>query len=157
MNRAERARLARMSLDFRFAQGTVDALAQQPVRGWIRAIRDALGMTSRQLATRMDISQPAVSQLERSEEHGTIQLDSLRRAAHAMNCELVYAIVPRTTLDDTVRERARSIARREVAAIDLTMRLDDHGLGRAELKRRADAYATELMSSSRLWDEDRGS
>jgi predicted DNA-binding mobile mystery protein A len=155
MKRQERARLARMTLDFRFEQGGPDALAQRPTRGWIRAVRDALGMTSRQLAARMEISQPAVAQLERSEAAGKIRLDSLRRAADAMDCDLVYAIVPRTSLDETVRERALRVARRDITAIDLSMRLAERGIGPAEIKRRTDEYADRLITAGHLWDEPR--
>lgn len=153
MKRQERARLARMTLDFRFGQGGPDVLAQRPTRGWIRAIRDALGMTSRQLADRMGVSQPAVAQLEQSETAGRIRLDSLRRAAEAMDCDVVYALVPRTSLDDTVVARAKHVARRDIAAVDLTMRLDDQGLDAVDLKRRTDDYAGRLIATGRLWDE----
>ncbi len=115
MAKADTAAVARKSLDAKFLDGSLGALAARPARGWIRAIRDALGMSSRQLATRMGQSQPAVSQLEHSEVDDRITLATLRRAADALECDLVYALVPRTTLDDTVRRRARSLARRDVA------------------------------------------
>ncbi len=153
MRRDDHARLARVSLDFRFAQGGPDALAARPSRGWIRAIRDALGMTGAQLATRMGISQPAVAQLERSEADGHIRLDSLRRAADALDCDVVYALVPRTTLEDTVRRRARQVAAREIDAIDASMRLDERGLTATDLQLRVDEYAADLIAGGRLWDE----
>lgn len=151
MKRDERARLARTSLDFRFVQGGPEALANRPARGWIRAIRDALGMSGAQLARRMGVTQPAVAQLERSEIDGQIRLDSLRRAADALDCDVVYAFVPRTSLHDIVRERALHVARDEVDAIDASMRLDDRGVGPTELQQRIDEYANELIASGRLW------
>ena len=65
-----------------------------PVKGWIKAIRDSLGMTAAQLANRMGISQSTLTAMEKAEARGAIQLSSLRRAAEAMNCTLVYALVP---------------------------------------------------------------
>jgi predicted DNA-binding mobile mystery protein A len=153
MKRQERARLARMTLDSRFEQSAAHVLAQRPTRGWIRAVRDALGMTSRQLAKRMGITQPAVAQLERSEAAGAIQLASLRRAAAALDCDLVYALVPRTSLEATVRSRAMARARRDVDAIDLAMRLDDGSLDPAELRRRIEDYSAKLIASGDLWEE----
>lgn len=153
MKRSERARLARMTLDFRFQVGGPEAVAQRPTRGWIRAVRDALGMTSRQLGLRMRISQPAVAQLERSEAAGVIQLDTLRRAADALECDLVYAFVPRTTLTDTVRTRAEHVARQDIAAVDLTMRLDEKGLDAEQLQARTDDYASALITAGRLWEQ----
>lgn len=142
-----------MTLDFRYEQAAADIFSERPTRGWIRAVRDALGMTSRQLGERMGISQPAVAQLERSEAAGKIQLDSLRRAAAAMNCEVVYAIVPRTSLEQTVRDRATHVARHDLTEIDRSMRLSERGLSPEELRRRTDEYATYLIASASLWDD----
>ena len=153
MKRQERARLARITLDFHYMSGGIEALSQRPTHGWIRAVRDALGMTGRQLGERMELSQPAVTQLERSEADGVIQLDSLRRVAAALDCDLVYALVPRTSLEKIVSERAALIARTEISAVNDTMQLDGHGLGAAELKRRTDEYAADLIAKGRLWDD----
>src|ERR1700692_1880677 len=85
-----------------------------PPKGWIRAIRDALGMTGVQFAKRLKIRPQSVEKLEKSEANGSIQLKTLRRAAEALNCTLVYALVPNTSLEDAVRERARKIAKRDL-------------------------------------------
>ncbi|QGN55655.1 helix-turn-helix domain-containing protein [Novosphingobium sp. Gsoil 351] len=77
----------------------------RPQRGWLRAMREALGMTTRQLAQRMDKVQSAVVDMEKSEARDSISLASLRQAAEAMNCELVYAIVPRGPIDEMLRAR----------------------------------------------------
>ena len=69
-----------------------------PVGGWVKAIRTALGMSGRELGERMGVSQSTITDLEASEHRGTIQLDSLRRAADALDCELVYSIIPKTPL-----------------------------------------------------------
>ena len=153
MAKAGTAAVARKSLDAKFLDGSLGALAARPARGWIRAIRDALGMSSRQLATRMGQSQPAVSQLEHSEVDDRITLATLRRAADALECDLVYALVPRTTLDDTVRRRARSLARRDVASVDQTMRLEAQSLDPQLLDDRIEDYASRLLDGRRLWDD----
>ncbi len=152
MKRAERARFARTSLDFWFERTGRDLLPARPARGWIRAIRDALGMTSRQLATRLDVSQSAVAQLERSEVAGSIRLDSLRRAADALGCDLVYALVPRTTLEQTVADRAASVARAEIGALD-SMVEEPPRDSPARRRRAVDEYAAQLIASGRLWEE----
>lgn len=81
--------VARRKLDDRL--GLFKALGQRPPRGWIRAIRDALGMTLPQLAGRMNVSASAAIQLEQSEARGAINLATLERAARALDCTLVYA------------------------------------------------------------------
>ena len=147
------AEQSRKNLDAKFEVGSLGAFADRPVRGWIRAIRDALGMNTRQLAARLGQTQSAVSQLEHSEVADRVQLDSLRRAAAALDCDLVYAFVPRTTLEETVRTRAHLLAGRDLAAIDQTMRLEDQALAPAELEQRIDDYAARLVTGGRLWDD----
>src|SRR5688572_19589898 len=84
---------------------------QRPGRGWLRAIREALGVTTRQVARRLGIAQAAYVKAEANEATGAISLKQLRRIAEALDCELVYAIVPRRSLIETVEERATQLAR----------------------------------------------
>ena len=73
-------------------------LGQRPPRGWVRAIREALGMTTAELGQRMGLTQSRVSQIERSEELGSIRLDTLERTAQALNCQVRYVFVPNEPL-----------------------------------------------------------
>lgn len=109
-------------------------------------------MSTAQLAKRMGVAQPSVVALERSEAAGRIQLDTLRRAAEALDCTLVYALVPNRSLEETIQARAREIAAVELARIEHTMRLEDQAvtnrLTRAEhLDRLAKA-----VDPRTLWD-----
>lgn len=74
--------------------------------GYIRKIRDALAMSGAQLAKRLGISQAAVAFMERSEVEETISLKTLSKAAEALDCRLVYALVPKDSLEETVRNQA---------------------------------------------------
>ena len=151
MKKAERAAQARRHLDRRLAARDLSSLTPTPRSGWIRAIRDALGMTSQELAGRLGITQAAETRLERSEVEGGIRLSSLRKVADALGCDVVYGFVPRTTLEDTVRERATMLASRDVAMVDQMMRLEDQNVSPDQLRTRVAAYADELISSGRLW------
>ncbi|MGE3621280.1 MAG: mobile mystery protein A [Acidimicrobiia bacterium] len=126
----------------------------RPPRGWVRAIRDALGMTTEQLADRLEITQSAASKLEASEAAGTIRLNSLAKAADALGCTLVYALVPKESLTATLHQRARSVAAHELGAVDVTMALEDQRVG-IDLA-TVEEYATSLLGSRRLWDRKRG-
>jgi predicted DNA-binding mobile mystery protein A len=102
--------------------------AQVPARpsaGWIQAIRSALGMTTRQLAARLDISQSTLANLEKSEAEDRITLQSLRRVAEALDCEVQYVLVPRTSMQQRVERRANEIAHDRVARVLHSMRLED--------------------------------
>ena len=112
-------------LDKRFAKvKPLTSEAAKPSRGWIRAIREAIGMTTGQLAKRLGVHQPRVIELERGEATGNITVKSLERAAEALGCRLVYTFVPIEPLADTIRKRATTIAERQLASVEQTMRLE---------------------------------
>ena len=121
----------------------------RPPRGWVRAVREALGMSAAALADRLGITAGAVTRLEQSEAAGRVQLDTLRRAADALGCDLVYLLVPRRPLTMVVRERARELAREQVAAVAQTMRLEDQATDRsADLE---DQLTQRLIERGSLW------
>jgi predicted DNA-binding mobile mystery protein A len=124
----------------------------RPPHGWIRAIREALGMSAAVLAARLGITAGAVTRLEQSEAADRIQLDTLRRAADALGCDLVYLLVPRRPLDVVVRDRARELARRQIAAVEQTMRLEDQATGMtSEMEER---FVEQLLERGGLWRDD---
>jgi len=94
-------------------------LMARPPAGWVRAIRNAIGMTAAQLGNRLGVSQQRALVIEKSELVGSVTLASLARAAEALDCRLVYAIVPRVSLEKLVEDRAARLARgRSGAEID---------------------------------------
>jgi predicted DNA-binding mobile mystery protein A len=101
---------ARRTLDKRLAKLKPVEQFKSPPRGWSKAIRTALGMTGAQFAKRLSVSPPTVVSLERSEANGKIQIETLRRAAEALDCTLVYAFVPKTSLEQNINGRARKRA-----------------------------------------------
>lgn len=124
MRKAKTAARSRSHLDKRFKElGPVTRFAP-PVRGWIKAIREALGMSSAQLAKRLRVKQPSVIALEQSEAKGTIELATLQRVAAALDCTLVYALAPNRPLETIVRDRARAFARRRLEPVEHSMFLE---------------------------------
>ena len=121
----------------------------RPPRGWVRAVREALGMTAAALAARLGTTAGAVTRLEQSEAADRIRLDTLRRAADALGCDLVYLLVPRRPLNAIVRDRARELAHRQVSAVEQTMRLEDQATGRA--KEMEDQLVNQLLERGGLW------
>lgn len=119
-----------------------------PTRGWINAIRLSLGMTEKELGTRLGVSQASVHDMERSEADATIRISTLRRAAEALDCELVYVVVPRRPLERVVEERARALARRELERVGQTMALEAQ---ETSLERAVDERAKEIASRRGLW------
>jgi len=146
--------LGRRQLDAAVCSRLAAKVPPRPARGWVAAIRSALGMTTRQLAARMGMRQPSLIALEKAEVAGTISLNTLRRAAEALDCDLAYVLVPRRPLDETVKLRARAIAEAHAAAASHSMQLEDQGISprarAAQVTRLTEALVNE---GSRLWED----
>ncbi len=107
-------------------------------------------MSSTELASRLAVGQPTISGLERSEIRGTIKLETLRRAADALDCEVFYYLVPRTTLEDTVQRQARQKAQEQ-----LSREADDpvDAAGEASASTRLDELALRFVDRKGLWTD----
>ena len=142
-------------LDSRFAALRRLPQAQRPPKGWLRAIRDALGMTTKQFGRRLGVSQPRIVELEQSEVSGGVTLKTLQRAAEALGCRLVYVLVPERPLAETLRERAELVAGGRQAAVEHTMSLENQSVkGKAAGEDLRRQFVEELLRRpARLWDE----
>lgn len=145
--------LARKSLERKLAPLRRMELAP-PSRGWLRAIREALGMTSAQLGARLGVVPSRITALEKAEVTGGTTLKTMREAAEAMGCTFVYAFVPAKPLDEMMRARASALADAELARVHHTMRLEDQALDPRDLAdARERAVAAYLDGNPRrLWD-----
>jgi len=149
----QHTRLRRMQLDdalrpFRSAKMT------SPRSGWVRAIREALGMSPAQLAARVGVSRQVAQRFEKAEVQRHITLDSLDRLARAMGCRLVYALVPDGgSLEDLRRRRADEVARELVKHADHSMKLEAQGVSESERERQRKLLAEDLLQGSprKLW------
>jgi predicted DNA-binding mobile mystery protein A len=124
-----------------------------PPKGWIRAIRDALGMSSEQLGRRLSLRSQSIDDWEKTEVNGSIQLATLRRAADALDCTLVYALIPKTSLEETVQSRARRIAMRELRRVAHTMKLEDQETDDIDQKEQIAEYIRDHVKERDLWKE----
>ncbi len=125
-----------------------------PRGGWVREIRRAIGMTTLQLAKRMEVTPSTVSALEKSEAGGAVTLKSLRRAADALDCELFHVLIPRRPLSALVESRARLVARQRVDQVAHTMRLEEQSLTARELEDQYKDLVRELSEhpTKELWE-----
>jgi predicted DNA-binding mobile mystery protein A len=112
-------------------------------------------MTAEQLGERMGISQPSVHRLELSEAEGTIQLSSLRKAAAALDCEVVYALAPRSSLQEIYDTAATTVARRELGLIGHSMALEDQAVGDEEDEERLRRFIADELDPRDLWGRRR--
>ncbi len=81
--------------------------AIHPPGGWIRSKRTKMGITGRQLASKLGVTKQRISALEKAEISGAASLKSMRQAAEAMGCEFVYALIPMRHPNATTQPRPR--------------------------------------------------
>jgi predicted DNA-binding mobile mystery protein A len=126
-----------------------------PPKGWIRAIRDALGMSGRQLAERVGVTKQRTAVIEKQELTGTATLNTLHKIAEALDCVFVYGFVPRTSLEETVRNRALRVARTRLVRVSQSMRLEDQALSQEEDREILSDMVGRLVDElpANLWDE----
>lgn len=155
MRRKDRAS-ARRQLDKRLNLLRDSSIITRPPRGWIKAIREALGMTTTQLAQRIGVSQPRVVAIEKAEINSTITLDSLERAARAMDCRVVYALIPRKPLADLVEERALIIAGKRLQSMQHSMALEAQSIDKSDEEEQLRRLSEQLVkqAGSNLWEDD---
>ncbi|MEO8460699.1 MAG: mobile mystery protein A [Dokdonella sp.] len=148
------AELARLRLDAKLEPLSKlrDTMAV-PRGGWLRAVRQALGMTLDDLAVRVDATGSTVMRLERSEQKGTIQLDSLRRIAAAMNCEVAYVLLPKDSLQQTVAQQREKVARNLNRAVNTHMKLEGQHVEDAAVEKWRKDHAVALVPDSKLWKD----
>ena len=129
------------------------ALDSTPKGGWLRAIRETLGMTTGQLASRLGVAQQAIAKFERNEAAGKITLESLARVAAALDCRVTYAVVPAKPLTEMRRARALVLAEALTKPVTHSMKLEAQGIGDKETRRQREQLAEELLrgSSRKLW------
>jgi predicted DNA-binding mobile mystery protein A len=101
----------------------------KPARGWLRAVREAIGLSQKEVATRMMVKRQSYAQFEAAEQSGSISLSSMRRAAEAMDCELVCFVIPRETVAHSFRDLAQihDPAARHLKATDHSTALKAQG------------------------------
>lgn len=146
----------RKMLDSRLSQLESLIDVPPPRSGWLKAIRGALGMTSRQLGTRVGATHQVVTRLEERETKGTVTLESLDRTARAMGCRLVYAIVPEPqygSLEGILDHRARALSRKLAKDIAHSMKLESQGVDTTDTEAQIESLAQELKAKldARLW------
>ena len=146
--------IARQQLDKALSDYADVKKNNPPTKGWIRAIREALCMSGTQLANRLNVKQPRIPKLEQDEVSGVVSLKTMRQAAEAMDCVFVYAIVPRTTLEDTVRKQARKVAEARSQRVSHTMLLEAQNLSAEEQRTSLNAAVEELVREmpKELWE-----
>jgi predicted DNA-binding mobile mystery protein A len=145
-------KLVREQLDDRI--GRIKPFVETNRNGWIKILREALGMSTKQLSKRVGIDQSRISRLENSEIEGDLKLSSLKKIAEGLDMKLVYYFVPKTSLEQMVYNQAKAIAQKRLNKVNQTMRLEDQELSESQkVKALEDLTQKILINEPKdFWD-----
>jgi predicted DNA-binding mobile mystery protein A len=126
-----------------------------PPTGWIKAIRNAIGMSMLQLGNRLSITKQSVQDIERREKDGSVTIKALREAARALDMQLVYGFVPNDgSLELLIERKAKELATQIVMRTNNTMKLEDQENTKQRIEKaiqeRTTIIKTEMPKT--LWD-----
>ena len=153
--RGKQKKLAREQLDKTMKSFESLKAMSAPNKGWIRAIRDTLGMTGEQLAKRLDVNQQRIARIEQDETLGKVTLNTMKDVAEAMNCVFVYGVAARDSLEQIVRRQAEVVAKQRMARSNQMMRLEKQELSDEEKIKAMQNLIDEIVETmpKSLWDE----
>ena len=125
-----------------------------PQQGWIRTIREALGLSARQLGKRGGFDQSRISRLENAEKNGNLKVSSLQKIAKGLNMRFVYGFVPEGSLEEMVTAQAKKVALKRLKTLNATMRLEKQGLSNEEQKKALDDMIARISieQPKDFWD-----
>ncbi len=125
-----------------------------PPKGWMRAIRNALGMTGEQFARRLHVNKQRVSRIEHDEKRGKLTLETLQNCAQALDCIFVYSLVPRVSLAHTIKKQATLLAKKRMVRTNQTMRLEQQELEENQKEQAFKELVEDIMSEmpKSLWN-----
>ena len=124
-----------------------------PNSGWVKAIRESLGMSASALARKLGVTPAGIAKLEKAEASEKITLASLRKLASALDCELQYTLVPRKSLEKILEDRAIALARERLRPITHSMSLEDQSVDKSASEKQLELLAKEILDGPRrnLW------
>ncbi|MDP4223441.1 MAG: mobile mystery protein A [Bacteroidota bacterium] len=126
-----------------------------PSSGWVYSIRQALGMSMRQLGNRMGITPQSVKEIEEREQNEAISIKVLRQFGKSLNLKLIYGFIPQSgTLEDIIEKRANELAMEIVNRTSISMKLEDQENNPSRIQKAIKEKANEIKTEmpKYLWD-----
>lgn len=127
-----------------------------PKQGWIMTIRRVLGMTSSQLAHRLNVNPSRITRIEEDELRHALTLQTLHETAQALECDFIYAFVPKKNIEDILKDRARIIAETRLQRLQHTMTLENQALNSAQYNTTLEHHIDQLLHGplKYLWEDN---
>ena len=126
-----------------------------PPIGWIKAIRNGIGMSMEQLGKKLSITKQGVMDIEKREKEGAITIKSMQEIAKAINMQFVYGFIPDAgSLDQMIEMRALEMAKTIVQRTSTTMKLEDQVNSKERIEKAIKERAAEIINKTPkiLWD-----
>jgi len=126
-----------------------------PPTGWIKAIRNGIGMSMEQLGKKLSITKQGVMDIEKREKEGAITIKSMQEIAKAMDTQFVYGFIPKAgSLEQMIETRALEIAAKIVERTSTTMKLEDQANSKERIEKAIKERASEIINKTPkiLWD-----
>jgi len=126
-----------------------------PPIGWIKAIRNGIGMSMEQLGKKLSITKQGVMDIEKREKEGAITIKSMQEVAKAMDTQFVYGFIPNSgSLEQMIEMRALAIASKIVERTSTTMKLEDQENSKERIENAIKERASEIINKTPkiLWD-----
>jgi predicted DNA-binding mobile mystery protein A len=115
-----------------------------PPEGWLRTVRNALGMSAAQLAKKMGVTRARIAHAEHAELTAGITLKTMQATAQAMGCRFVYAIVPQGRVEDVIMTQARKKAAAIVGTASEHMALESQNLPEEKITQEVERLAQDI-------------
>jgi predicted DNA-binding mobile mystery protein A len=127
----------------------------QPQHGWIRTIRKSLGITTKQLAAKLGISRTRIIKIESDELREVLTMQTLHLVAEALNCDFIYALVPKESLQSSIDKQATKVATKTLQIIAHNMLLENQQLTAKQNTVLIDELKNRLLKKSlkKLWND----
>lgn len=132
-----------------------NAAMNMPLEGWVRSVRKVLGMTIKQLAKRLSVNTSRVVKIEMSEPEGAVTLRTMQEVAEQLGCVFTYQFLPKTSLEELVRQRALAIASALVQRTAHSMELESQAVEKKWSNEQMKEMSDELLEKPwrNLWGD----
>lgn len=148
-------KLAITQLDHKLKEWNCIKTLFQPKNGWIKIIRKTLGMTTSQLATRLKVNRSRVIKIETDESRKALTIKTLMITANALNCDFIYAFVPKKPLQELIEQQAYDIAWQQINNVAHNMSLEKQSLSSHQNQVQINELKEALLKQSlkKLWND----
>ncbi len=126
-----------------------------PKKGWLKEVRESLGMSMKDLAERLGTIKQRIERIEKDEVAAKVTLETMRKTAAAMNCDFIYFVVPKNSLEETLKDQALRTAQKILKQVGKTMALEAQGTSNLSQKKMIENLAQEMLSKvdRKIWKQ----